>query len=73
MKNKGLNRLLSIVLAVVLVLSCTAVAFAAEGNDNGGVFASGTGTKDDPFLIKTVEQLKAFAASVNGGTTYKDQ
>ena len=73
MKNKGLNRLLSLVLAVVMVLSCTAVALAAEVNDNGGVFASGTGTKDDPFLIKTVEQLKAFAASVNGGTTYKDQ
>ena len=31
-----------------------------------GIFAAGTGAKSDPYLIRTVDQLKAFAASVNG-------
>lgn len=73
MKRNGLNRLLSVVLAVVMLLSCTAVAFAAETKDAGGVFASGTGTKEDPFLIKTADQLAAFSASVNGGEKYEGQ
>lgn len=36
----------------------------------GGIFAAGTGAKSDPYLIRTVAQLQAFAASVNGGETY---
>ena len=31
------------------------------------VFASGSGTKSDPYLIRTAAQLQAFAAAVNGG------
>lgn len=38
-----------------------------------GVFAAGTGGKSDPYLIRTVDQLKAFAASVNSGETYEGQ
>ena len=38
-----------------------------------GIFAAGTGAKSDPYLIRTVDQLKAFAASVNGGETYASQ
>lgn len=30
------------------------------------IFASGTGTKADPFVIKTEAQLRAFAASTTG-------
>lgn len=38
-----------------------------------GVFAAGTGAKSDPYLIRTVDQLNAFAASVNSGETYESQ
>ena len=37
------------------------------------VFASGSGTKSDPYLIRTAAQLQAFAAAVNGGTGYEGQ
>ena len=37
------------------------------------VFASGSGTKSDPYLISTAAQLQAFAAAVNGGTGYEGQ
>ena len=35
------------------------------------VFASGSGTKSDPYLIRTAAQLQAFAAAVNGGTAMR--
>ena len=35
------------------------------------IFASGTGAKGDPFIIKTVDQLKDFRDSVNGGCSYE--
>ena len=38
-----------------------------------GPFASGTGTQDDPFVIRTEAQLRAFAAAVNAGTDYAEQ
>ena len=37
------------------------------------IFASGTGTESDPYVIKTLDQLKAFRDSVNGGKTYQWQ
>lgn len=40
---------------------------AAEG------FESGTGTENDPFIIKTPAQLAFFAQSVNGGNSYDGQ
>ncbi len=36
-------------------------------------FNSGSGTKVDPYIIKTAEQLAYFAASVNSGTTYSGE
>lgn len=45
----------------------------AKKNPATGVFASGTGTKKNPFTIETVAQLQAFAKSVDEGTLYKDQ
>ena len=37
------------------------------------LFASGSGTEADPFLISSADQLKAFRDSVNAGTTYSDK
>ena len=37
----------------------------------GEVFGGGTGTKNDPYLIKNANQLTAFAASVNDGESYQ--
>ena len=45
----------------------------APEQPGGSIFAAGTGAKSDPYLIRTVDQLKAFAASVNGGETYASQ
>ncbi|MBR0280343.1 MAG: S8 family serine peptidase, partial [Oscillibacter sp.] len=36
-------------------------------------FASGTGTARNPYVIETAGQLAAFAASVDGGTTYEGE
>lgn len=36
-------------------------------------FASGTGTKEDPFIINTAAQLVYFREQVDAGVTYKDQ
>ncbi len=36
-------------------------------------FESGTGTENDPFIIKTAEQLAFFAQSVNSGNSYEGQ
>lgn len=35
------------------------------------IFASGVGTKTDPYIINNAEQLTAFAKSVNSGESYK--
>ena len=37
------------------------------------IFDSGNGTKQNPYLIKTVAQMQAFAKSVNGGESYQGQ
>ncbi|MDO4543282.1 MAG: GLUG motif-containing protein [Clostridia bacterium] len=35
-------------------------------------FDSGSGTENDPYIIKTAAQLACLASSVNSGTTYSD-
>jgi len=43
---------------------------------NGGSstgFAGGSGTRTDPYIIETPNQLAFFCESVNKGTTYKEQ
>ena len=35
------------------------------------IFEGGSGTKADPYQVKTAEQLSCFAKSVNNGTTYE--
>ena len=36
-----------------------------------GIFSGGTGTAEDPYLVHTLDQFKAFRDSVNAGETYK--
>ena len=38
--------------------------------EGGGLFDSGSGTEEDPWIIRTAEQLKAFALSQSGGANY---
>ena len=43
-------------------------------NGEQKIFANGTGTAEDPYIISSVEELKKFANSVNKtGITYQDQ
>ena len=44
-----------------------------DGQSAAAGFASGTGTKDDPFIIKTAAQLVYFRNQVDAGVSYKDQ
>ena len=37
------------------------------------IFDGGSGTEEDPYQIKTADQLVCFAKSVNNGTTYEGQ
>lgn len=40
-------------------------------NSRTSVFAGGTGTREDPYEIATLEELKAFRDSVNNGESYQ--
>ena len=40
--------------------------------DMGGIF-NGSGTKEDPYLIRSELELRALAAQVNGGSDYADK
>ncbi len=44
-------------------------AWASDRVD-ADIFASGTGTQDDPYLIKTAEQMRAFAVSLTDNLDY---
>lgn len=68
MKRTKLNRLASIALTLVMLLTCTTFAFSAQAEDAAvptenwtdhaaTEFAGGTGTEDDPFQIATAEQM----------------
>lgn len=70
------KRILSVLLAFCLILGMIpleAKAETAEGenknwsDDLAGSFESGAGTKDDPYLIATPEQLAKLAVEVNAG------
>ena len=58
-------------------LSCNGIKEAvrnalAEAAD-AGIFASGTGTAGNPYIIKTAEQLTAFAQAVDNGESYEGE
>lgn len=60
-----MKKYLSLILALVMALSLTTVAWGASGT------ISGSGTEADPYTVSSVEELKAFRDSVNAGeTTY---
>ena len=50
-----------------------AVYQALAGSVDSGFFESGTGSEADPYIIKTVSQLTAFAESVDSGKNYAGQ
>lgn len=45
------------------------LAFVDDSID-AGIFESGSGTKEDPYILKTEAQLRAFAASLSDHVTY---
>lgn len=61
-----INKVLSTILSVVLLLSLFPTASLAELNTLP-TFSGGDGTVDDPYLISTVEDLKVLADTVNNG------
>ena len=48
-----------------------AVGNALAGSTSSGIFASGTGSASDPYVIETAAQLADFANSVDGGENYQ--
>ncbi len=44
-----------------------------NGEIDAGIFASGTGTAEDPYIISTAEQLVKFAGSLNDKIDYTDK
>ena len=68
---------LSVALTLAAIIVCLASVpltdsedVVAQTGDTTGIFASGSGTMEDPFIIENVEQLGAFRDSVNEGNTY---
>lgn len=47
------------------------VALAATSTETGAIFASGSGTAEDPYSIENKAQLQAFRDSVNSGNAYE--
>ena len=72
------KRIISLLLTVIMIVgiiplsSITANAASWDGSAAYG-FEGGTGTEDDPFIIKTAEQLAFFAQSVNDGESYSEE
>ncbi|MBO5293975.1 MAG: hypothetical protein J6B71_01810, partial [Clostridia bacterium] len=71
------KRTLTITLALILILGMFAAipvsADTAWTGQAATAFAGGSGTKADPYVIETAEQLAFLAKSVNEGTSYKGQ
>ena len=63
------KRALSMLLAVLLLLSCLPVTAAAQevANAASGKYGGGTGVEGDPYLIETAAHLKELADTVNSG------
>ena len=81
-KYKFSNRILSLVLAIVIVIGVTPItgltvsAAAADdvwdGTKASQAWESGGGTAADPYVIMTAAQLAKLASNVNSGTKYND-
>ena len=65
------KKLLSITLTLAMVMSLfSAMTLTAHAAEFSGA-AGGRGTSDDPYLISTVSELKAFRDAVNGGESFE--
>ncbi|MBO4432223.1 MAG: hypothetical protein J5852_01695 [Clostridia bacterium] len=68
------EKLLAVVISVCMIVSLialpTVVATSVWDGSSASASLSGTGTAADPYLIKSADDLKYFADSVNGGTDY---
>ena len=79
MKRVQQRFLATLLMVVMVLLLCPAAPVTVKAD--GAVwdtsiaegFASGTGTKDDPFIIETAAQLAYLAQSTNSGTSYEGQ
>ena len=71
------KRIRQVGLRSLMVCLCLALSgLSAWGQDGTYTFSGGTGVKDDPYLISTVEDLKNMAEAVNQGTassTYNEK
>lgn len=70
---KFMKKILPIMLALVLVLAAVPMAVSADTWDGKTVatgFASGTGTAEDPYIIKTAAQLAYLATQTNADETF---
>ena len=61
------KRILSCLMALALSLSLLPTAALAEDATAMPKYNGGSGTKDDPWLISTVEYLKTLAETINSG------
>ncbi len=72
------HKLLPIILTVLIVFSLPVYAKTSDPPKDvwdGSIaesFAGGTGTKEDPYIIKTAAELSFFAHSVNEGNSYEN-
>ncbi len=63
--------LLLLTLLFVCLFSQNVLASEVWKSDIADNFASGEGTEDDPYIIRTPAQLAYLASSVNAGTNYR--
>ena len=78
MKNKGKSRILAFGIILCMLIAMATPVFANytvtvtywTGNI-GEAFYGGTGTEENPYVIRTAEQLAYLASTVNAGNTYE--
>ena len=76
MFKKAISILLCTVMVVTMFAGIDFSVFAVTTVWDGSIadsFDSGTGTEDDPYIIRTAEQLALLAQSVNSGNSYSGE
>ena len=74
------KKILTVILAVVICIGLFAFSVSANENVPEGIwtdyaakdFGGGSGTKDDPYLLATAEQIAKLAADINSGVYDRD-
>lgn len=69
--RKKAGKVLSVITTTALLFTCSVFGGGVASNAAGNPFASGTGTKSDPYVIKTVEQLEALSDNFYDGVYFK--